>query len=97
MVKLRSGSEGMNVQVNSINSSIATSEGSASDVSATMQEMSASMEEISATLDTIAGSSREMSDSVQNMHGLANEGAKFSEEIKVKAMGIREEATYFVN
>ena len=92
MVKLRSGSEGMNVQVNSINSSIATSEGSASDVSATMQEMSASMEEISATLDTIAGSSREMSDSVQNMHGLANEGAEFSEEIKVKAMGIREEA-----
>ncbi|MBQ8627636.1 MAG: methyl-accepting chemotaxis protein, partial [Agathobacter sp.] len=92
MIKLRSGSEGMNVQVNSINSSIATSEGSASDVSATMQEMSASMEEISATLDTIAGSSRDMFDAVQNMHGLANDGADFSEEIKVKAMGIREEA-----
>ena len=92
MVKLRSGSEGMNVQVNSINSSIATSEGSASDVSATMQEMSASMEEISATLDTIAGSSRDMFEAVQNMHGLANDGADFSEEIKVKAMGLREEA-----
>lgn len=92
MLKLRSGSEGMNVQVNSINSSIATSEGNASDVSATMQEMSAGMEEISATLDTIAGSSRDMFDAVQNMHGLANDGADFSEEIKVKAMGIREEA-----
>ncbi len=92
MLKLRSGTEGMNVQVNSINSSIATSEGSASDVSATMEEMSASMEEISATLDTIAGSSRNMSDAVQNMYGLANEGAGLSDEIKAKARNIREEA-----
>lgn len=92
MLKLRSGSAGMNEQVNNINNSIATSEGSASDVSATMEEMSASMEEISATLDTIAGSARNMFEDVQDMHGLANQGADFSEEIKVKAMGIREEA-----
>lgn len=92
MLKLRSGSEGMNTQVSNINSSIATSEGSASDVSATMEQMSASMEEISATLDTIASSSRDMYDSVQNMHDLASEGANFSEEIKVRARNLKDEA-----
>ena len=74
MLKLRSGSEGMNLQVNNINSNIATSEGNASDVSATMQEMSASMEEISATLDTIAAGSRDMLESVHGMKDLAKEG-----------------------
>ena len=92
MVKLRSGSEGMNVQVNSINSSIVTSENSASDVSATMEEMSASMEEISATLDSIASGSRDMMDSVQGMKDLAKEGVNVTDVIKVKAEDIRKDA-----
>ena len=86
MQKLRNSSEGLNVQVANINTSIVTSENSASDVSATMEEMSASMEEIAATLDTIAGGSREMLDAVQGMKGLAKD------TIKVKAQGIREDA-----
>ncbi len=92
MVKLRSGSQGMNLQVANINNNIATSEGSASDVSATMQEMSASMEEISATLDTIAGGSREMLESVQGMKELAKEGVYVTDVIKEKAQAIREDA-----
>ncbi|MBR2045112.1 MAG: methyl-accepting chemotaxis protein [Agathobacter sp.] len=92
MVKLRSGSEGMNVQVNSINSSIVTSENSASDVSATMEEMSASMEEISATLDSIASGSRDMMDSVQGMKDLAKEGVNVTDVIKVEAEDIRKDA-----
>ncbi len=92
MVKLRSGSEDMNVQVNSIKSSIVTSEGNASDVSATMEEMSASMEEIAATLDTIATGSREMLDSIQGMKDLAKEGVQVTDEIKVKAENIRKDA-----
>lgn len=92
MIKLRSGSEGMNSQVNSINESIATSEGSASDVSATMEQMSASMEEISATLDQILTGSRNIMNSVHDMKDLAKEGADVTEEIKVKAQGIREDA-----
>ena len=92
MLKLRSGSEGMNLQVASINSNIATSEGNASDVSATMQQMSASMEEISATLDTIAAGSRDMMDAVHGMKDLAREGVNVTDEIKDKAQGIREDA-----
>lgn len=92
MVKLRSGSQGMNLQVANINSNIATSEGSASDVSATMQQMSASMEEVSATLDSIAAGSREMLDAVQGMKDLARDGVHVTEEIKGKAQGIREDA-----
>ena len=92
MLKLRSGSEGMNLQVASINSNIATSEGNASDVSATMQEMSASMEEISATLDAIASGSRDMMDAVHGMKDLAKEGVDVTDEIKGKAQGIREDA-----
>ena len=74
MVKLRGSSEGMNLQVNNMKSNIVSSEGSASDVSATMQQMSASMEEIAATLDSIASESRGMLDSVQGMKDLAKEG-----------------------
>ncbi len=92
MVKLRGSSEGMNAQVNNINSSIVTSEGSASDVSATMQQMSASMEEISATLDTIATGSRGMLDSVHDMKALAKEGVDVTDVIKVKAEDIRKDA-----
>lgn len=92
MVKLRNSSQGMNVQVNSINSNIATSEGSASDVSATMQQMSAGMEEIAATLDTIAAGSREMFDSVQGMKDLAKEGVHVTDVIKENAEGIRQDA-----
>ena len=92
MVKLRGSSEGMNTQVNSIQASIITSEGNASDVSATMQQMSASMEEISATLDTIASASRGMLDSVQGMKDLAKEGVDVTDVIKVKAEDIRKDA-----
>jgi len=92
MLKLRGSSEGLNVQVNNINTSIVTSESSASDVSATMEEMSASMEEIAATLDTIAGGSREMLEAVQGMKGLAKDGVGVTDTIKVKAQGIREDA-----
>ncbi len=92
MLKLRSGSEGLNVQVGNINTSIVVSENSASDVSATMEQMSASMEEIAATLDTIAGGSREMLDAVSDMKGLAKDGVGLTDTIKVKAQGIREDA-----
>ena len=92
MVKLRGSSQGMNTQVNNINSSIITSEGSASDVSATMQQMSASMEEIAATLDTIASDSRVVMDSVQGMKDLAKEGVHVTDVIKEKAEGIRQDA-----
>ena len=92
MIKLRSGSQGMNVQVNSINENIATSESSASDVSATMQQMSAGMKEISATLDTIAEGSRDMMDSVQGMKDLAKEGVDVTEVIKQNAQVIRQDA-----
>ena len=92
MKKLRSGSEGLNVQVNNINSSIVISENSASDVSATMEEMSASMEEIAATLDTIATGSKEMLGAVGDMKDLAREGADLTDTIKGKAQGIREDA-----
>ena len=92
MLKLRNSSEGLNVQVGNINSSIVVSENSASDVSATMEEMSASMEEIASTLDTIAGGSREMLDAVQGMKGLAKDGVDLTDTIKVKAQGIREDA-----
>lgn len=92
MVKLRNGSGDMNVQVNSIKSSIVTSEASAGDVSATMEEMSASMQEIAATLDNIASGSREMLDSVQGMKDLAKEGVQVTDEIKVKAEDIRKDA-----
>ena len=92
MVKLRGSSEGMNLQVNNIKSNIVSSEGSASDVSATMQQMSASMEEISATLDTIAAGSRDMLESVHDMKGLAKEGVDVTDVIKVKAEDIRKDA-----
>ncbi len=92
MIKLRGSSQGMNTQVNNINSSIITSEGSASDVSATMQQMSASMEEIAATLDTIASDSRIVMDSVQGMKDLAKEGVHVTDVIKEKAEGIRQDA-----
>lgn len=92
MFKLRGSSEGMNAQVNNINTSIATSEGSASDVSATMQQMSASMEEIAATLDTIASESRIVMDSVQGMKSLAQDGVNVTVEIKEKAQVIRHDA-----
>ena len=92
MLKLRGSSQGMNTQVNNIKSSIITSEGSASDVSATMQQMSASMEEIAATLDSIATESRGMMDSVQSMKDLAQDGVNVTDEIKVKAEGIRKDA-----
>lgn len=92
MVKLRGSSQGMNTQVNNIKASIVTSEGSASDVSATMQQMSASMEEISATLDTIASGSRGMMDAVQGMKDLAQEGVSVTDTIKVKAEDIRKDA-----
>ena len=92
MKKLRSGSEGLNVQVSNINSSIVISENSASDVSATMEEMSASMEEIAATLDTIATGSKEMLGAVGDMKDLAREGADLTDTIKGKAQGIREDA-----
>mgnify|MGYP003301845421 CR=1 FL=1 len=92
MVKLRGSSQGMNMQVNNIKSHIITSEGSASDVSATMQQMSASMEEIAATLDTIASESRTVMDSVQGMKDLAKEGVHVTDVIKGKAEGIRQDA-----
>lgn len=92
MKKLRTSSEGLNLQVSSINSSIVVSENSASDVSATMEEMSASMEEISATLDAIATGSKEMLGAVGDMKDLAREGADLTDTIKGKAQGIREDA-----
>ena len=94
MVKLRGSSINMNVQVNNINESIITSEGSASDVSATMEEMSAGMEEISATLESIAGASREMLDFIQGMKNLAKDGVTVTDEIKVKAEDIRKDAMH---
>ena len=92
MLKLRGSSTDMNAQVSNIKTSIITSEGSASDVSATMQQMSASMEEIAATLDSIAAESRGMMDSVQGMKDLAKEGVSVTDEIKVKAEDIRKDA-----
>lgn len=92
MLKLRDGSQGMGVQVHNINNSIETSEGSASDVSATMEEMSASMEEIAATLNQITTGSRNVLTNAQEMRGLANDGANFAEEIKQKARVLREDA-----
>lgn len=92
MVKLRGSSQGMNTQVNNIQASIVTSEGSASEVSATMQQMSASMEEIAATLDTIASESRVVMESVQGMKDLAKEGVDVTDVIKVKAEDIRKDA-----
>ena len=92
MIKLRGSSQGMNSQVNNIQASIVTSEGSASEVSATMQQMSASMEEIAATLDSIASESRGMLDTVQGMKDLAKEGVDVTTEIKGKAEGIRQDA-----
>ena len=92
MIKLRGNSGSLNAQVDSINTSIVTSESNASDVSATMEEMSASMEEISATLDTIASGSRDMLSSIQGMKELAREGVNLTEEIKHAAQGIREDA-----
>ena len=94
MLKLRGSSQSMNNQVNNINYSIVTSEGSASDVSATMQQMSASMEEISATLDTIAAGSRDMLESVQGMKELAKEGVEVTDVIKIKAEDIRKDALH---
>lgn len=92
MLKLRNGSDGMNRQVSSINSSIAFSEGSASDVSATMQQMSASIEEVSANLDQISSGSKEMLENAHRMRSMADNGADFVDEIKTKAQGIREDA-----
>ena len=92
MIKLRGSSQDMNAQVTNINSSIITSEGSASDVSATMQQMSASMEEIAATLDSISSESRVVMDSVQGMKELAKDGVEVTDTIKVKAEGIRKDA-----
>lgn len=92
MIKLRGSSEGMNTQVNNINASIVTSEGSASDVSATMEQMSAGMEEIAATLENILEESRGMLGAVQNMKDLAKDGVNVTDEIKVKAEGIRQDA-----
>lgn len=92
MLKLRTGSEGLNRQVSNINSSIVVSENSASDVSATMEEMSASMEEIAATLDTIASGSKDMLSAVGDMKDLAKEGVDLTDVIKEKAQGIREDA-----
>ena len=92
MVKLRGSSDGMNTQVNSINTSIVSFEGSASEVSATIQQMSASMEEIAATLDSIASETNGVLDSVQGMKGLAKEGVHVTDEIKVKAEDIRQDA-----
>ena len=92
MQKLRGSSQDMNVQVSNIKTSIVTSEGSASDVSATMQQMSASMEEIAATLDSIAVESRGMMDSVQGMKDLAKEGVQVTDVIKEKAEDIRKDA-----
>ena len=92
MIKLRGSSEGMNEQVNNINASIVTSEGSASDVSATMEQMSAGMEEIAATLENILEESRGMLSAVQNMKDLAKDGVNVTDEIKVKAEGIRMDA-----
>lgn len=92
MLKLRNGSEQMNLQVNNINSSIISSKSNADDVSSTMQQMSASMEEISATLDTIAMGSQGMMDSVQGMKHLAKDGVNVTEAIKEKAQDIRNDA-----
>ena len=92
MIKLRSGSEGMNMQVASINDSILTSEGSASDVSATMEQMSASMEEISATLDNITTGSNNMLDFAREMRGMAEDGTGFVGDIKIKAEAVRKDA-----
>lgn len=92
MIKLRNSSEGMDRQVASINSNIITSEGSASDVSATMEQMSASIEEISATLVQIAGGSQDMLKNAQQMFEMADDGAGLVNEIKIKAQGIREDA-----
>lgn len=92
MIKLRSGSEGMNMQVASINDSIVTSEGSASDVSATMEQMSASMEEISATLDHITAGSNSMLEFAREMRGMAEGGTGFVGDIKEKAEAVRLEA-----
>ena len=92
ILKLRDSSQNMNKQVNSINTSIVSSENSAGDVSATMEEMSASMEEIAATLDTIASGSRDMLDAVHGMKNLAQEGVDLTDVIKDKAQGIRVEA-----
>lgn len=92
MLKLRGSSHDMHQQVNNINTSIITSEGNASDVSATMEEMSASMEEISATLDSIAVESREMMDAVQGMKELAKNGVDVTDVIKEKAERIRNDA-----
>ena len=92
MLKLRGNAGSLNEQVDSINTSIVTSESNAGDVSATMEEMSASMEEISATLDTIAAGSRDMLDSVQGMKELAKEGVNLTEEIKQTAEEIRQDA-----
>lgn len=92
MLKLRNSSEGLQEQVDSINVSIVTSEGNASDVSATMEEMSATMEEIAATLDGIAEGSKEMLGAVAGMKDLAKEGVDITDIIKVKAQEIREDA-----
>lgn len=92
MQKLRGSSQDMGVQVSNIKSSIVTSEGSASEVSATMQQMSASMEEIAATLDSIASDSRIVMDSVQGMKDLAKEGVHVTDVIKIKAEDIRKDA-----
>ena len=92
MLKLRNSSKDMKKQVNSINETIVASEGSASDVSATMQQMSAGMEEISATLDSILIECQEMMDSVEGMKDLAKEGVDVTDEIKLKAQGIRQDA-----
>ena len=92
MQKLRGSSQDMSLQVNNIKSSIVTSEGNASEVSATMQQMSASMEEITATLDNIASDSHVVMDSVQGMKELAKEGVHVTDVIKIKAEDIRKDA-----
>lgn len=91
MQKIQRESVHMDELVNNITGGINDSNENASSVSATMEELSASMEEVAATLDQITLGTQEILSASENMRNKASSGADFVNEVKNRAVEIREQ------
>lgn len=92
MSKIITNSNVLDGIVGNVVTNVASSNDSASDISAIMEELSATMEEVSATTNNVTTNTEKVNKRVHNMAERTEEISKYAQEMKVRAVELEHSA-----
>ncbi|MDD6155628.1 MAG: methyl-accepting chemotaxis protein [Lachnospiraceae bacterium] len=90
MREIKEESHRLQDSVTIMNTGVSSSNDNASSVSAVMEQLSASMEEVAAVVEQLNGNTQSVLESIATVREKADEGDTLSENIKARAVGIKE-------